>query len=204
MATPEDAAHRWWRKDVVPPDRLFIWLPETPLLKMPHSDGSETSSRREFSHWPRSSSADDRILHYYFILKYREKYLLNDMKWVWINNFWRQNFREERCCLNTFRKLLQSMSWKNYNNLKWGLKKKNYTASLAEWSACLITNQEVAGSIPSTSTILKSGLGLEQGPPSLVRTIGWLHAWEVANLIKEADIIDLMESSAICQSFAGA
>ena len=31
---------------------------------------------------------------------------------------------------------------------------------------------EVAGSIPGTSTNFKCGLGLERGPPSLVRTIG--------------------------------
>ena len=31
---------------------------------------------------------------------------------------------------------------------------------------------EVAGSIPGTSTSFKCGLGLERGPPSLVRTIG--------------------------------
>ena len=29
------------------------------------------------------------------------------------------------------------------------------TASLAEWTACLTTDHEVASSIPSTSTILK-------------------------------------------------
>ena len=31
---------------------------------------------------------------------------------------------------------------------------------------------EVAGSIPGTSTNFKCGLGLERGPPSLLRTIG--------------------------------
>ena len=36
------------------------------------------------------------------------------------------------------------------------------------------TDHEVAGSIPGTSTNFKSGLGLERGPPSLVRTIGQL------------------------------
>ena len=39
------------------------------------------------------------------------------------------------------------------------------------WSACLTTDHEVAGSIPGTSTNFKCGLGLERGPPSLVRTI---------------------------------
>ena len=38
--------------------------------------------------------------------------------------------------------------------------------------ACLITDHEVAGWIPDTSTNLKCGLGLERGPPSLLRTIG--------------------------------
>ena len=36
----------------------------------------------------------------------------------------------------------------------------------------LTTDHEVAGSIPGTSTNFKFGLGLERGPPSLVRTIG--------------------------------
>ena len=35
-----------------------------------------------------------------------------------------------------------------------------------------INDHEVAGSIPGSSTNVKSGLGLERGPPSLVRTIG--------------------------------
>ena len=35
-----------------------------------------------------------------------------------------------------------------------------------------ISDHEVAGSIPGTSTNFKCGLGLEWGPPSLVRTIG--------------------------------
>ena len=41
-------------------------------------------------------------------------------------------------------------------------------------SACLTTGHEVVGSIPGTSTNFKFGLGLERGPPSLVRTIGQL------------------------------
>ena len=45
-------------------------------------------------------------------------------------------------------------------------------ASLVWWLACLTTDYEVAGSIPGTSTNFKCGLGLERGPPSLVRTIG--------------------------------
>ena len=43
---------------------------------------------------------------------------------------------------------------------------------LAEWSACLTTNQEVAGSIPANFIILKYGLGLDRDPPDLVRIIG--------------------------------
>ena len=35
----------------------------------------------------------------------------------------------------------------------------------------MTTDHEVAGSIPSTSTNFKCGLGLERGPPSLMRTI---------------------------------
>ena len=35
-----------------------------------------------------------------------------------------------------------------------------------------VSNHEVAGSIPGTSTNFKCRLGLERGPPSLVRTIG--------------------------------
>ena len=34
------------------------------------------------------------------------------------------------------------------------------------------TDHGVTGSIPGTSTNFKCGLGLERGPPSLVRTIG--------------------------------
>ena len=46
--------------------------------------------------------------------------------------------------------------------------------SMAEWSAYMTTNYEIAGSIPDTH-ILKtflSELGLKRNPPSLVRTIG--------------------------------
>ena len=39
---------------------------------------------------------------------------------------------------------------------------------LPRWSS----GHEVAGSIPGTFTNFKCGLGLERGPPSLVRTIG--------------------------------
>ena len=46
------------------------------------------------------------------------------------------------------------------------------TVSLVLWLACLTTDHGVAGSIPGTSTNFKCGLGLERGPPSLVRTIG--------------------------------
>ena len=54
--------------------------------------------------------------------------------------------------------------------------------SLAEWSTCLITNNEVAGSISD----FICGLGLECGPPSLVRTI-----------------VTLSCHTAICQSVVG-
>ena len=53
---------------------------------------------------------------------------------------------------------------------------------------CLASNQEVAGSIFGIFTILKSGLGLEWDPLSLVRTIGWLVDREVADLIKKVNI----------------
>ena len=33
---------------------FYCHLEVTPPLKMPHADGGETSSRRKFSHWPRS------------------------------------------------------------------------------------------------------------------------------------------------------
>ena len=56
---------------------------------------------------------------------------------------------------------------------------------------CLTTNHEAAGSIPGTSTNFKCGLGLERGPPSLVRTIRQLLDGEVADLIKKVDIIRL-------------
>ena len=55
----------------------------------------------------------------------------------------------------------------------------SYISSLAERSACLITNQNVTASISDTSSIWK---GLERGPPSLE-----LLDWEVADLIKEVD-----------------
>ena len=48
----------------------------------------------------------------------------------------------------------------------------------------LTTDHGVTGSIPGTSTNWKCGLGLERGPSSIVRTIGYLLDWEVADLIK--------------------
>ena len=66
-----------------------------------------------------------------------------------------------------------------------------YVFSLVQWLACLITDHEVAGSIPGTSTNFRCGLGRERGPPSLVRTIGQLLDGEVADLIKKVDIIRL-------------
>ena len=41
---------------------------------------------------------------------------------------------------------------------------------MAEWSACLTTDHEVAGSIPGTSANFKCVLGLERGSLSLVTT----------------------------------
>ena len=56
--------------------------------------------------------------------------------------------------------------------------------SLTEFSyACLTTDHEVAVSISGTSTNLKCELGLEWGPPSLVRPVGY-----VLDLIKKGDI----------------
>ena len=62
---------------------------------------------------------------------------------------------------------------------------------LVQRLACLTNDHEVMGSIPGTSTSFKCGLGLERGPPSLVRTIGQLLDGEVADLIKKVDIIRL-------------
>ena len=49
----------------------------------------------------------------------------------------------------------------------------NNCASLAKWSACLTTNEEIMGMIPGSSTlkICISHLGLEQGPPNFMRTV---------------------------------
>ena len=66
---------------------------------------------------------------------------------------------------NWFTKMFNTV-WNNHNNTN------IMTASLVLWSACLTSDHEVAGSIPGTSTNFKCGLGLEWGPPSLVRTIG--------------------------------
>ena len=54
------ASEKFLLVDGVVLDRLFIRLSEIPLLKMLHTDGAETSSRREFSHRPRPSSSDNR------------------------------------------------------------------------------------------------------------------------------------------------
>ena len=53
----------------------------------------------------------------------------------------------------------------------------------------LITNQEIAGSIPGYFYNLKSGLGLKWSSPNLVKTIEQLLYREVADLIKKVDII---------------
>ena len=47
----------------LPPDRLYICLPERPLLKMPYIHGGKTSCRWEFSHKPQPSNLDNRVLH---------------------------------------------------------------------------------------------------------------------------------------------
>ena len=65
------------------------------------------------------------------------------------------------------------------------------TAPLVYWLPCLSTDHEVAGSIPGASTNFKCRLGLERGPPSLVKTIEQLLDGEVADLIKKVDIIRL-------------
>ena len=66
-----------------------------------------------------------------------------------------------------------------------------YNYKLIKWLACLTTDHDVAGSIPGTFTNFKCGLGLERGPPNLVRTIGQLLNGEVEDLIKKVDIIGL-------------
>ena len=82
-------------------------------------------------------------------------------------NRWMVNFGKKKIvsldleCLWIQRKILLSNNNNNNNN-----------NSNNNKSACLTTDHEDAGSIPGTSTNFKCGLGLEQGPPSLVRTIG--------------------------------
>ena len=41
---------------------LFIWLLEGPLLRIPHTDGSKTSSR-DFNHRPQPRSLNNKILY---------------------------------------------------------------------------------------------------------------------------------------------
>ena len=55
------------------------------------------------------------------------------------------------------------------------------------------TNDEDDGTLIQNcfNLSLLCGLGLERGPPSLVRTIGQLLDGEVADLIKKVDIIRL-------------
>ena len=50
---------------------------------------------------------------------------------------------------------------------------------------------KISSPFPGTSTNFKCGLGLERGSPSLVRTIGYLLDWEVADLIRKVGIIRL-------------
>ena len=47
-----------WTLNTLP--AVFTWLPERPLLKMPHTDGGETSSRNNFNHRPHPSSSDSQ------------------------------------------------------------------------------------------------------------------------------------------------
>ena len=71
------------------------------------------------------------------------------------------------------------------SKIKYGFSKLGWVhieyIEILEWLSsrfdCLIglvvtTDHEVAGSIPGASTNFKCGLGLEQGPPSLMRTMG--------------------------------
>ena len=66
------------------------------------------------------------------------------------------------------------------------------TASLVKGLSSLTADHEISGSIPGTSTNFKCGLGLERAPPRLLRTIGSLLDWVVADLIKKVDIIRLV------------
>ena len=58
------------------------------------------------------------------------------------------------------------------------------------WSPISDHFQEIEGSNFVTSNF-GSELRVEQGPPSLVRTIEQLIDWEIADLIKKVDIIRL-------------
>ena len=40
---------------------VLMSLPKKLLLRMPHTEGGETSSRREFSHRPRPSTSDNKV-----------------------------------------------------------------------------------------------------------------------------------------------
>ena len=79
----------------------------------------------------------------------------------------------------------ENQRWRNLQNAKLHSLYRSTTI------ACLTTDHEVAGSIPGTPTNFECGLGLERGPPSLVRTIRQLLDGEVADLIKKVDIIRL-------------
>ena len=56
---------------------------------------------------------------------------------------------------------------------------------------CLTTSNEVAGSIPATFTIFKSGLGLERGLLIFMKKIRWLLDYEIEDIIKKFNLIDL-------------
>ena len=50
-------------KNAIPPDRLFLCLSERPLVKIPHTDCGETSSRKKFSHGTGLSSPENKVLY---------------------------------------------------------------------------------------------------------------------------------------------
>ena len=69
---------------------------------------------------------------------------------------------------------------------KRGQKSKN--KKKLKMSGPVVSDYEVAGSITSIYRNFKCWLGLENRPSSLVRTIGYVLNWEVAELIKEVNI----------------
>ena len=74
-----------------------------------------------------------------------------------------------------------SNSYYNIQSISYGLTHLGFELAFE-----LVLFHGVTSSIPGTSTNFKCDLGLERGPPSLVRTIKLLD-WEIANLIKKVD-----------------